>query len=91
MASIEFDENDDLKPEYDLSSLRVRRVGEGRLSNHVPLDENDDLLPHYDLDYLDYSKSKPNRFAEAYQKGVTIRIDGEESASKPAKSECETE
>ncbi len=27
-------------------------------------DENDELLPEYDLDY---SKSKPNRFAEKYQ------------------------
>ncbi len=39
----------------------------------IELDENDDLLPHYDLDY---SKVKPNRFAEAYKKGVTIRITG---------------
>lgn len=28
------------------------------------MDENDELLPEYDLDY---SKSKPNRFAEKYQ------------------------
>lgn len=28
------------------------------------MDENDDLLPEYDLDY---SKSKPNRFAEKYR------------------------
>ncbi len=29
----------------------------------MKLDENDELLPEYDLDY---SKSKPNRFAEKY-------------------------
>ena len=33
----------------------------------VKLDENDDLLPEYDLDF---SKSKPNRFAEKYNKMV---------------------
>ncbi len=31
--------NDDLKPEYDLQSLKVRRVGEGRrLLNQIQLD-----------------------------------------------------
>ncbi len=31
--------NDDLKPEYDLSKLKVRRVGEGRhLLNQIKLD-----------------------------------------------------
>lgn len=31
--------NDDLKPEYDLSSLKVRKVGEGRrLLNRIQLD-----------------------------------------------------
>ena len=30
----------------------------------MKMDENDELLPEYDLDY---SKSKPNRFAEKYQ------------------------
>lgn len=31
--------NDDLKPEYDLSKLKVRRVGEGRkLMNRIQLD-----------------------------------------------------
>ncbi|MGD9627914.1 MAG: hypothetical protein AB7V18_01570 [Pyrinomonadaceae bacterium] len=31
--------NDDLKPEYDLSTFKVRRVGEGRkLMNHIRLD-----------------------------------------------------
>jgi hypothetical protein len=33
----------------------------------IKLDENDDLLPEYDLDF---SKSKPNRFAEKYKKIV---------------------
>jgi len=31
--------NDDLRPEYDLTSLKVRRVGEGRrLLNQIKLD-----------------------------------------------------
>jgi hypothetical protein len=31
--------NDELKPEYDLSSMKVRRVGEGRkLLNQIKLD-----------------------------------------------------
>ena len=33
----------------------------------IGLDENDDLFPEYDLDF---SKSKPNRFAEKYNKMV---------------------
>jgi hypothetical protein len=33
----------------------------------IKLDENDDLLPEYDLDF---SRSKPNRFAEKYNKMV---------------------
>jgi len=33
----------------------------------IGLDENDDLLPEYDLDF---SKSKPNRFAKKYNKTV---------------------
>lgn len=33
----------------------------------IKLDENDDLLPEYDLDF---SKSKPNRFAEKYNQMV---------------------
>lgn len=64
-------DNDELRPEYDLASMKVSRVGKGRLEQYVQLDENDDLLPHYDLDY---SKAKPNRFAAAYKKGVTIEI-----------------
>lgn len=34
----------------------------------IELDENDDLLPEYDLDF---SKSKPNRFAEKNNRIVT--------------------
>ncbi len=33
----------------------------------IELDENDDLRPEYDLDF---SKSKPNRFAEKYSRMV---------------------
>ena len=33
----------------------------------IKLDEKDDLLPEYDLDF---SQSKPNRFAEKYNKMV---------------------
>ena len=33
----------------------------------IKLDENDDLLPEYDLDF---SESKPNRFAEKYKRMV---------------------
>jgi len=33
----------------------------------IELDENDDLLPEYDLDF---SKSKPNPYAEKYNKMV---------------------
>lgn len=33
--------------------------------NHI--DDDDDMKPHYDFDY---SKSKPNRFAEKYNKMV---------------------
>jgi hypothetical protein len=39
------------------------------------MDENDELLPEYDLDY---SKSKPNRFAEKYQQTQrTIVLDSD--------------
>ncbi|MBK9165677.1 MAG: hypothetical protein IPM21_17550 [Acidobacteria bacterium] len=36
----------------------------------IELDENDDLLPEYDLDF---AKSKPNRFAAAYNRMV-VRV-----------------
>lgn len=45
--------------------LATQRKVEGM---QIELDENDDLLPEYDLDF---SKSKPNRFAEKYNKTVT--------------------
>lgn len=32
------DEQDDLRSEYDLKGLRIRRVGEGRKGNYVQLD-----------------------------------------------------
>ncbi len=41
----------------------------------MKMDENDDLLPEYDFDY---SKSKPNRFAEKYnrtQRAVVLDAD----------------
>jgi|GEM_PF-5531946 len=37
----------------------------------IELDDDGDLLPHYDLDY---SKSKPNRFAEKYQSIVSAPV-----------------
>ena len=41
----------------------------------MQMDENDELLPEYDLDY---SKSKPNRFAEKYQQTQrTIVLDSD--------------
>lgn len=55
--------NDELKPEYDLKSMKVRKVGKGRET--LQMTEDDDLLPEYNFDY---SKSKPNRFAEEYWK-----------------------
>ena len=41
----------------------------------MKMDENDELLPEYDFDY---SKSKPNRFAEKYnrmQRTVVLNSD----------------
>lgn len=39
----------------------------------MKMDDNDELLPEYDLDY---SKSKPNRFAEKYNRmRVTVVLD----------------
>ena len=41
----------------------------------MQLDENQDLLPEYDFDY---SKSKPNRFAEKYnQMQRTVVLDSD--------------
>lgn len=61
----EEEKEDELRSEYDLTKLKVRRVGEGRKQ----MNELFDMRSHYDFDY---SKAKPNRFAEAYKKGVTI-------------------
>ncbi len=41
----------------------------------MKMDDDDELLPEYDLDY---SKSKPNRFAEKYQQTQrTIVLDSD--------------
>lgn len=48
----------------------------------MQMDENDELLPEYDLDY---SKSKPNRFAEKYnQMQRTIVLDSDIAAEFPS-------
>lgn len=45
------------------------------------MDENDDLLPEYDLDY---SKSKPNRFADEYnQMKRTVLLDSDVAEDFP--------
>ena len=46
------------------------------------MDENDDLLPEYDFDY---SKSKPNRFAEKYnQMKRTVVLDSDVAEDFPS-------
>jgi hypothetical protein len=46
------------------------------------MDENDELLPEYDLDY---SKSKPNRFAEKYkQMQRTVVLDSDVAENFPS-------
>lgn len=46
------------------------------------MDENDELLPEYDLDY---SKSKPNRFAAKYsQTQRTIVLDSDVAENFPS-------
>lgn len=48
----------------------------------MKLDENDDLLPEYDLDY---SKSKPNRFAAKYrQTQRTVVLDDDVAENFPS-------
>ncbi len=48
----------------------------------MKMDENDELLPEYDLDY---SKSKPNRFAEKYnQTQRTIVLDSDVANEFPS-------
>jgi len=45
-------------------------------------DENDELLPEYDLDY---SKPKPNRFAEKYeQMQRTVVLDSDVAENFPS-------
>ncbi len=45
-------------------------------------DESDELLPEYDLDY---SKSKPNRFAEKYQQMQrTVVLDSDVAENFPS-------
>ncbi len=47
----------------------------------MKLDKNDELLPEYDLDY---SKSKPNRFAEKYQQMQrTVVLDSDVAENFP--------
>lgn len=46
------------------------------------MDENDDLLPEYDFDY---SKSKPNRFAEKYNRMKrTVVLDADVAEDFPS-------
>ena len=46
------------------------------------MDENDELLPEYDLDF---SKSKPNRFAEEYnQMQRTVVLDSDVADDFPS-------
>jgi len=54
----------------------------------MKMDENDDLLPDYDLDY---SKSKPNRFAEKYQQTQRTVVLDSDIADKFPSSEAVNE
>ncbi len=48
----------------------------------MQMNENDELLPEYDLDY---SKSKPNRFAEKYNKTMrTVVLDSDVAEDFPS-------
>ncbi len=48
----------------------------------MQMDENDELLPEYDLDF---SKSKPNRFAEKYrQMKRTVVLDSDVADKFPS-------
>lgn len=48
----------------------------------MKMDENDELLPEYDLDY---SKSKPNRFAAKYhQTQRTVVLDSDVAENFPS-------
>ncbi len=54
----------------------------------MKMDENDDLLPDYDLDY---SKSKPNRFAEKYRQTQRTVVLDSDIADKFPSSEAVNE
>lgn len=49
----------------------------------MQLDEDDDLLPEYDFDY---SKAKPNRFAEKYNNQIqkTVVLDSDVAVDFPS-------
>ena len=48
----------------------------------MKMDENDELLPEYDLDF---SKSKPNRFAEEYHRTRrTVLLDSDVAEDFPS-------
>lgn len=50
---------DELKPEYDLLEMRVRKVGDGRKSFDA-----EDMLDENKFDYL---KAKSDRFAQKHK------------------------
>ena len=54
----------------------------------MKMNENDELLPEYDLDY---TKSKPNRFAEKYQQMQRTIILDSDIADKFPSSESVNE
>lgn len=65
--------NDDLKPEYDLSSMKVRRVGEGRkLLNQIQLD-------------VDVARVFPNSEAVNEALRFLIRITEQNRSELPSK------
>lgn len=48
----------------------------------MEMNENDELLPEYDLDF---SKSKPNRFAEKYNRmTITVTLDSDVADDFPS-------
>ena len=48
----------------------------------MQMDENDDVLPEYDLDF---SKSKPNPYAQKYsQPSVTVTLDSDVAQDFPS-------
>jgi len=48
----------------------------------MQMNENDELLPEYDLDF---SKSKPNRFAEKYNRmKITVVLDSDVAEDFPS-------